>query len=41
MKGELRGHNDMPFGWPTPAGLSAARWLATLRAYLVVSLTID
>jgi hypothetical protein len=29
----LSGHNDTPFGQP-PAGLSAARGLATLRAYL-------
>jgi vacuole morphology and inheritance protein 14 len=34
-----RGHNDMPFGRPTPAGLSGAWGLATLRAYLVFSVT--
>jgi hypothetical protein len=25
IRGQLRGHNDTPFGRPTPAGLSAAR----------------
>jgi hypothetical protein len=41
IRGLLRGYNDMPFGQPTPTGISAARGLAILRAYLVCSVTIN
>jgi hypothetical protein len=41
ISGPSRNHNDMPFGRPTPAGLSAAWGLAALRAYLVLLVTID
>jgi hypothetical protein len=41
IRGLLRGHNDTPCGRSTPDGLSAARGLPTLRAYLVFLVTID
>jgi hypothetical protein len=41
IRGPSRGHNDTPFGQPTPKGLSAAWGLATLRVYLVLSVTIN
>jgi hypothetical protein len=40
IKGQLWGHNDMTFGQPTPADLSAAWGLAALGAYLVFLVTI-
>jgi hypothetical protein len=40
IRGMLWGHNDMPCGRPTPAGLSATWGLATLWAYLVFSVGI-
>jgi hypothetical protein len=42
IRGQLWGHNDMPIrpsGGQLPAGLSAARGLAALRAYFVVSVS--
>jgi hypothetical protein len=36
IRGQLRGHKDMPLGGQSPAGLLAAQELAALRAYLVV-----
>jgi hypothetical protein len=36
IRGQLRGHNDTPFGRSTPSRPMAARGLAALRAYLVV-----
>jgi hypothetical protein len=40
IRGQLRGHNDTPFGQPPP-GLSAAWGLAARWAYLVFLVTIN
>jgi hypothetical protein len=44
ISGQLRDHNDTPYvptGGEPPAGLSAARGLATLSTYLAFSVTVD
>jgi hypothetical protein len=40
-RGPIRGHNDTPFGQPTPSWPIGYLGLANLRAYLVFSVTIN
>jgi hypothetical protein len=42
IRGQLRGHNDKPFGRPTPGRpIGRPGALAALRAYLLVLVTIN
>jgi hypothetical protein len=41
IKGELRGHNDTPFGRPTPSRHISRPGVGCLLGYLVFSVTIN